>query len=51
MILDKKKENTVLVNDGIPQGERLVKPNQIAIQQIQVLEGNSKRNMFISGLL
>jgi len=26
--------NAVLINDGIPQGERLVKLNQIAIQQI-----------------
>ena len=36
--------NAVLINDGIPQGERLVKLNQIAIQQMQVLEGNSNRN-------
>ena len=33
--------NAVLINDGIPQGERLVKLNQIAIQQMQVLEGNN----------
>ena len=32
--------NAVLINDGIPQGERLMKLNQIAIQQMQVLEGN-----------
>ena len=31
--------NAVLINDGVPQGERLVKLNQIAIQQMQVLEG------------
>ena len=37
--------NAVLINDGIPQGERLVKLNQIAIQQMQVLEGNSNRNL------
>ena len=37
--------NAVLINDGIPQGERLVKLNQIAIQQMQVLEGNSGRNL------
>ena len=37
--------NTVLINDGMPQGERLVKLNQIAIQQMQVLEGNSGRNL------
>ena len=35
--------NAVLINDGVPQGERLVKLNQIAIQQMQVLEGNSNR--------
>ena len=37
--------NAVLINDGIPQGERLIKLNQIAIQQMQVLEGNSSRNL------
>ncbi len=37
--------NAVLINDGIPQGERLVKLNKIAIQQMQVLEGNSNRNI------
>ena len=37
--------NAVLINDGIPQGERLVKLNQIAIQQMQVLEDNSTRNL------
>jgi hypothetical protein len=37
--------NAVLINDGIPQGERLVKLNQIAIQQMQVLEGNGNRNI------
>ena len=37
--------NAVLINDGVPQGERLVKLNQIAIQQMQVLEGNDKRNL------
>ena len=35
--------NAVLINDGIQQGERLVKLNQIAIQQMQVLEGNDNR--------
>ena len=38
--------NAVLINDGIPQGERLVKLNQIAIQQMQVLEGNNDRKLF-----
>ena len=37
--------NSVLINDGVPQGERLVKLNQIAIQQMQVLEGFSHRNL------
>ena len=37
--------NAVLINDGIPQSERLVKLNQIAIQQMQILEGNSSRNL------
>ena len=31
--------NSVLINDGVPQSERLVKLNQIAIQQMSVLEG------------
>ena len=37
--------NAVLINDGMPQGERLVKLNLIAIQQMQVLEGNSGRSL------
>ena len=37
--------NAVLINDGIPQSERLVKLNQIAIQQMQVLEGNNNREL------
>ena len=37
--------NAVLINDGMPQGERLVKLNQIAIQQMQVLEGNCDRKL------
>ena len=37
--------NAVLINDGTPQGERLVKLNQIAIQQMQVLEDNSGRKL------
>ena len=37
--------NAVLINDGVPQSERLVKLNQIAIQQMQVLEWNSNRNL------
>ena len=36
--------NAVLINDGMPQGERLIKLNHIAIQQMKVLEdsGDSK---------
>ena len=37
--------NAVLINEGIPQRERLIKLNQIAIQQMRVLEGNSSRNL------
>ena len=37
--------NAVLINDGVPQGERLVKLNQIAIQQMQVLESNENRKL------
>ena len=37
--------NAVLINEGVPQRERLVKLNKIAIQQMQVLEENSGRNL------
>ena len=37
--------NAVLINDGMPQSDRLVKLNQIAIQQMQVLEESSNRNL------
>ena len=37
--------NAVFINDGMPQGERLVKLNQIAIQQMRVLEDNSGRKL------
>ena len=37
--------NAVLINDGMPQGERLVKLNQIAIRQMQVLQGNDGRKL------
>lgn len=30
--------NSVLINEGLPQSERLVKLNQIAISQMSVLE-------------
>ena len=38
-------KNAVLINDGMPQGERLIKLNQIAIQQMQVLEDNESRKL------
>ncbi len=37
--------NAVLINEGVPQSERIIKINQIAIQQMQVLEGNNNRNL------
>ena len=35
--------NAVFINDGLPQSERLVKLNQIAIQQMKILEDNTGR--------
>ena len=35
--------NAVLINDGIPQSERLMKLNQVAIQQMQVLNDNDNK--------
>ena len=37
--------NAVFINEGMPQGERLVKLNQFAIQQMQVLEDNEGRKL------
>ena len=37
--------NAVLINDGLPQGERLVKLNIIAIQQMKVLNDNEGRKL------
>ena len=37
--------NSVLINDGVSQGERLIKLNQIAIHQMQVLEDNENRKL------
>ena len=37
--------NALLINDGLPQGERLLKLNKIAIQQMKVLEDNENRNL------
>lgn len=36
--------NAVFINDGMPQSERLLKLNQIAIQQMRVLEESENRN-------
>ena len=33
--------NAVLIDDGIPQHDRLVRLNQVAIQQMRVLAGSS----------
>lgn len=37
--------NAVFIDQGLPQGERLIKLNQIAIQQMKVLEDNQSRNL------
>jgi hypothetical protein len=37
--------NAVFINDGIPQSERLIKLNKIAIQQMQVLEETGGRKL------
>ncbi|MCH4148340.1 MAG: KilA-N domain-containing protein [Prevotella sp.] len=37
--------NSVFISQGIPQGERLTKLNQIAIQQMQILEDNEHRKL------
>lgn len=37
--------NAVLINDGMTQSERLIKLNQIAIQQMLVLEGDNNRHL------
>ena len=37
--------NAVFINDGIPQSERLVKLNKIAIQQMKVLEDSGDRKL------
>ncbi len=37
--------NAVFINDGIPQHERLVRLNKIAIQQMKVLEDVGGRNL------
>ena len=37
--------NAVFINEGMPQSERLLKLNQIAIHQMQVLEDTGGRNL------
>ena len=37
--------NAVFITDGMSQGERLVKLNKIAIQQMTILEDNSNRKL------
>ena len=37
--------NAVFINDGLPQSERLIKLNQIAIQQMKVLEESENRRL------
>ena len=37
--------NAVLINEGLPLGERLRKLNQIAIQQMRVLNGDDNRKL------
>ena len=37
--------NAVFIDQGLPQSERLIKLNQIAIQQMRVLEDNQSRNL------
>ena len=37
--------NAVFIDQGLPQSERLIKLNQIAIQQMKVLEDNQSRSL------
>ncbi len=39
--------NAVLINEGIPQGERLIKLNQIAIHQMQILDESSNNRKLL----
>ena len=40
--------NAVFIDQGIPQGERLVRLNRIAIQQMRVLEDDGGRKLFFN---
>ena len=37
--------NSVLIDEGIPQKERLIKPNKIAIHQMNILENTNKQDL------
>ena len=37
--------NAVLIDEGVPQGDQLVRLNQIAINQMRVLENDDNRNL------
>ena len=37
--------NAVLIDEGVPQGDRLVRLNQIVINQMRVLENDDSRNL------
>lgn len=39
--------NAVFINDGIPQGERLLKLNRVAISQMRVLAEVTDRQIFL----
>ena len=39
--------NAVFINDGIPQGERLLKLNRVAISQMRVLTEVTDRQIFL----
>jgi len=37
--------NAIFINESIPQSERLIKLNQIAIQQMKILQGVENRKL------
>ena len=37
--------NSVLIDEGIPQKERLIKLNKIAIHQMNILENTNKQDL------
>ncbi len=37
--------NAILIEDGVPQSERLIRLNKIAIHQMDILESNSQRSV------